>query len=151
MRLTATEPIDLLAPQGVHLRSTTLMQHQTVRQYNATCVAMHALRGPISTVEIRTALIRKGRSAGLRIGKGGGRLLLSDVVSDLLPAEFLQDAFGPGDRVAKVRGTSYYALDAVLCPGVNCSVAAVALALMLLYDSVEQALADCFGDACGQV
>lgn len=127
--------------------STTLMEHQTVGQHRATCLAMFALRGPISTLEMRTALIRKGRSAGLRIGKGGGRLLLSDVAVDLLPMEFLRDLFTPAGRWAKTRGTPFHQIDAVLWPGMDCSVSSVALAMTLLYDSVAEAFKDCFGSA----
>lgn len=134
---------------SAELCSTASMRHPTIGQHRATCIAMFALRGPVSTLGMRTALIRRGRSAGLRIGKGGGRLLLSDVAVDLLPTEFLQDLFGEGGRWAKTRGTPYHPVDAVLCPGVTCSVASVVLAMTLLYDCVAEAFGDCFGVTTG--
>lgn len=136
---------------GIQHCSATLMEHAAVRRFNEACFAMFALRKPFSTVELRSALIRRGRSAGLRIGLGGGRLLLSDVASELLPGEFLQDAFHPGNRSPKVRGKPYFGIDAVLNRSVQCPVVSIALALALLYDSVEEGLASTFIAATQQV
>ena len=104
---------------------------------------MHALRQPFAVAAMRASLIRRGRAAGLRLGPGGDRLLLSDVALDLLPAEFFQDEFGPQGRVPKIQGRPYAAIDAVLWPTAVASVSSVALAFTLLYDSVQEAFAAC--------
>jgi TniQ len=147
----STAPLDLDAshrpPVGVaedaQFHSMALIHHPLVRRYNATCIAMHALREPVSTPQMRTALCRRARSAGLRLNGGGGRLLLSDVAWHLLPAEFVQEEFGPEGRRAKTIGSVYPPIDAVLGSGIF-SVASVALALTLLYDSVGEAFKNCF-------
>ncbi len=96
-----------------------------------------------STSALREALIYRGRAAGLRVGTGGRKLLLSDIAVDELPDSFLEEVFFRNLQVRKEPGKVFLPIDAVLHKGRPCSVLNVALAFTLLYDSHGEAFEDC--------
>ena len=80
---------------------------------------------------------------GIRLGKYGRRILLSDIAMDELPCAFLETIFGSEGRAANTPGIRFAPIDNALMDR-NGSSLSVALAFTLLYDSFEEVSADCF-------
>ena len=124
-------------------RSALLMGHPLVARFAAVCGAMLTYERAFSTGALREALIYRGRAAGLRVGTGGRKLLLSDIAVDEMPNSFLEEVFFRNLQMRKEPGKVFLPIDAVLNKGHACSVRNVALAFTLLYDGHDEAFEDC--------
>lgn len=115
-------------------------QNPVTKRFNAIGEALMARTAPLPLRSVMRALKRRARALDLQVdGSASRRPLLSDLILDACPTDWLKDVF-PAAR-AKRRGMRHHQLDGVLyLSNAASSVQAYLLASAVLFESPDEAI-----------
>jgi hypothetical protein len=117
----------------------SLIATTSIQRYIEICSAFLERDKPIEVMHVASVLTYRAKQFGLSTYINGNKPLLSDLVKESFPAEWLSTIFPK--LVVKPHRQSMSSMDGVLYLNTSaCSVTAYALALAVLYDSADEAL-----------